>query len=165
MAVSAPTIPDYELLQRIGAGGYGEVWLARSVATNAMRAVKIVYRATLTDDRPFQREFEGIKKFVEISRSHLSQLALFHVGRNEAARCFYYVMELADRVKATNLEPRRLTPEAEAQNEALRAGPFPDLKTKCSDAYAPHTLGADLQHKSACPPFLSCNWAWHFPKH
>ena len=80
-----PTVPDYELIERIGSGAYGEVWRARSAATGALRAVKIVHRATFTDGRPFQREFEGIKKFEEISRSHPSQLAIFHVGRNEAA--------------------------------------------------------------------------------
>ena len=70
------------------------------MATGAVRAVKIVYRATFGDERPFNREFEGIKKFEEVSRSHPSQLAIFHVGRNDAAGCFYYVMELADSVDA-----------------------------------------------------------------
>ena len=37
----APTVPDYELLRRIGGGAYGEVWLARSKATGALRAAKI----------------------------------------------------------------------------------------------------------------------------
>src|SRR6185503_20968634 len=91
-----PTIPDYDLVRRIGGGAYGDVWLARSLATDVLRAVKIVHRATFTDERPFDREFEGLKKFETISRSHPSQIALFHVGRNDAAGYFYYVMELAD---------------------------------------------------------------------
>ena len=94
--VFGPAIPDYELLERIGAGAYGEVWLARNLATGFRRAVKVVYGASFEDERPFNREFEGIKKFDAVSRTHPSQLALFHVGRNEAAGYFYYVMELGD---------------------------------------------------------------------
>ena len=87
-----------ELMERIGSGAYGEVWLARNIATGARCAVKVVYRATFTDERPFNREFEGIKTFESISHSHPSQLALFQVGKNDAEAYFYYSMELADSV-------------------------------------------------------------------
>src|SRR5262245_40077508 len=90
-ADSFGVIPDYQLIERIGSGAYGEVWRARSVATGVHRAVKIVYRATFGEERPFNREFEGIKKFEEVSRSNSSQLAIFHVGRGEGY--FFYVME------------------------------------------------------------------------
>ncbi len=93
---AAPAVPDYELLRRIGGGAYGEVWLARSKATGALRAAKIVWRHTFEDERPFQREFEGISRFERISRQHPSQLALYHIGRNDAGGYFYDVMELAD---------------------------------------------------------------------
>jgi len=52
------------------------------------RAVKLVYRSRFNDERPFEREFEGIERFERISRSHPSQLAILHVGKNEAAGCF-----------------------------------------------------------------------------
>ena len=84
------------MLRRIGRGAYGDVWLARSKATGVLRAAKIVWRHTFEDERPFKREFEGIQRFERISREHPSQLALFHIGRNEPAGYFYYVMELAD---------------------------------------------------------------------
>src|SRR5215471_15157673 len=126
-------VPDYELLRRIGAGAYGEVWLARSNATGALRAAKIVWRHTFEDERPFQREFEGIQKFERISREHPSQLALFHIGRNDPEGYFYYVMELADGVETES-------PKSKVQSSA----PLPDSEPKSLEAYTPRTLRADL---------------------
>src|SRR5213595_1264498 len=90
-----PSVPDHELLRRIGGGSYGEVWLARNVLGD-YRAVKVIYRDRFEHDRPYDREFEGIQKFEPISRLHESQVDILHVGRNEQAGYFYYVMELAD---------------------------------------------------------------------
>ena len=92
-----PTIPDHELLKKIGGGSYGEVWLARNIL-GCWRAVKIVYRNSFDHDRPFEREFAGIQKFEPISRTHESQVDILHVGRGEGY--FYYVMELADDANA-----------------------------------------------------------------
>src|SRR6266481_81056 len=113
-----PSIPDYELLRRIGGGSYGDVWLARS-ATGVLRAVKIVWRHTFEDDRPFQREFEGIQSFERLSREHPSQLALFHVGRGEGH--FFYVMELADTVE---------NPKPEIRNKSEARMPKLPLRNK-----------------------------------
>src|SRR6476646_7581935 len=88
-----PAIADYQLLSAIGRGAYGEVWLARNL-TGSFVALKIVRRAAFDHDRPFEREFEGIKRFEPISRSDLTQVAILHVGRGEGF--FYYVMERAD---------------------------------------------------------------------
>ncbi|HWD18229.1 MAG TPA: protein kinase [Verrucomicrobiae bacterium] len=108
-------VPDYELLRRIGGGSYGEVFLARSKATGILRAAKIVWRHSFEDERPFQREFEGIQRFERVAREHPSQLSLFHIGRNDAEGCFYYVMELADdaqdRREAEFYTPRTLRAE------------------------------------------------------
>ena len=62
-----PSVPDHALLCRIGGGGYGEVWLARSVL-GTYRAVKVVYRSEFETGRPFEREFSGIEHFEPISR-------------------------------------------------------------------------------------------------
>ena len=88
-------IADHELVRCIGRGAYGEVWLGRNV-TGAYRAVKIIYRKTFDGDRPFDREFDGIRKFEPISRTHPGFVSVLHVGRNDDLGCFYYVMELAD---------------------------------------------------------------------
>src|SRR5215207_7928106 len=95
MSALPPNIPDYTLLRCIGRGSYGEIWLGRGV-TGFHRAVKIVYRASFSDDRPYEREFSGIKKFQAISVSQENLVNILHVGRNDTAGYFFYVMELAD---------------------------------------------------------------------
>lgn len=127
-----PIVPDYELIRRIGRGAYGDVWLARSQATGALRAAKIVWRQTFEDERPFKREFAGIQRFERISREHPSQLALFHIGRNEPAGYFYYVMELADQS-----EPGPITVGRDVPIAPWGAGD--------SSLYQPRTLRADLE--------------------
>src|SRR3989441_10566191 len=147
-----PSIPDYELLRRVGGGSYGEVWLARS-ATGVLRAVKIVWRHTFEDDRPFQREFEGIQNFERLSREHPSQLALFHFGRGEGY--FFCVMELADAVENPKPEirnpkqirsPNAETPTAEQEVRASNFGLPSDFGIRHSSLYSPHTLRSDLEH-------------------
>jgi len=62
-------VPDHELIRSIGTGSYGLVWLARSL-TGTFRAVKIISRASFSNERSFQREFAAIQKFEPISRTH-----------------------------------------------------------------------------------------------
>jgi len=91
----APVVPDYEMVRKVGSGAYGDVWLARGV-TGIYRAVKVVWRERFEDAEPFEREFRGLKEFAAISLKVEGQMALLHIGRNDAAGFFYYVMELAD---------------------------------------------------------------------
>lgn len=118
-----PLIPDYEVLRKIGGGSYGEVWLARDMM-GQHRAVKVIHRGHFREDRPYQREFEGIRRFQLVSQ-HPSQVTIFHVGRNDERGYFYYVMELAD--------DRR---EGE--------GFAPDL-------YEPRTLRSELKERGGLP--------------
>src|SRR5262245_11740558 len=151
-ANSALIIPDYELLRRIGRGAYGEVWLARNV-TRSYVAVKVVTRGAFDHDRPFEREFDGIKRFEPISRSDASQVAILHVGRGEGF--FYYVMELADSVESSQSEGRdrkqARDPKSETTAISVEAG-FSDFGhssafgVRPSDlSYVPHTLREDLK--------------------
>src|SRR5215471_3752507 len=94
-ALPEVSVPDHQLLQRIGRGSYGEVWLARN-SMGIYRAVKIVYRKAFENERPFQRELSGIRRFEPLSRSHEGFIDVLHVGINEAEGYFYYVMELGD---------------------------------------------------------------------
>lgn len=109
-AGTAPTIPDYELVRLIGSGSYGDVWLARGV-TGIWRAIKVIWRDRFADAAPFEREFRGLKEFAQISLGESIQMALLHVGRNEAAGYFYYVMELADDVeRGRHIDPATYVP-------------------------------------------------------
>jgi len=90
-----PKIADHELLCCIGQGSFGQVWLARNVM-GQYRAVKVIYRASFDTSRPFDREFEAIKAYEPISRSHPGLLSILHVGKNQEDGYFYYIMELAD---------------------------------------------------------------------
>ncbi len=110
----APRIPDHQMLRCIGRGSYGEVWMARAV-TGALRAVKVVRREDFELERTFEREFEGIRSFEPISRSHPGLIDILHVGRNEEGGFYYCVMELADdrhngrKINPVDYEPRTLT--------------------------------------------------------
>jgi CHASE2 domain-containing sensor protein len=106
------TIRDYELLRVIGEGAYGQVWLARTLI-GGYRAIKVVYRS---EDRPFEREFEGVRHFGEISGKHAGWVTIFHVGKDDVAGFFYYVMEMADdlTLKRT-IDPGRYLPKTLGQ--------------------------------------------------
>jgi len=88
-----PAIPDHELLELIGRGSYGQVWLGRS-RLGTFRAVKIVSLAAFEDRKPFEREFKGIQRFEPVSHTHEGLVDILQVGVTDDY--FYYVMELAD---------------------------------------------------------------------
>jgi WD40 repeat protein len=135
IAPTPPSIPDHTLIRCIGKGSYGEVWLARN-ALGTMRAVKMVYRTNFDSDRPYEREFAGIRRFEPVSRSHASQLNVLHVGRDDAAGLFYYVMELADDLNA----------EGTAQNAESSNSSLPPYLS-----YAPRTLRSEMQRRGRLP--------------
>jgi len=104
---ATPVIPDYELLARIGRGAYGEVWLAKDLL-GATRAIKIVLRSRFRDERPLEREFDGLKRFTPISRAHPNLVQILHAGRIPGG--IYYVMEAADdETVGQSYSPKTLT--------------------------------------------------------
>ncbi|HEY5911967.1 MAG TPA: serine/threonine-protein kinase [Verrucomicrobiae bacterium] len=136
---AAPEIIDHELLRVIGRGSYGEVWLARNIL-GEFRAVKVVYRRAFDNERPYERELEGIQRFEPISRAHPSQLNVLQVGRNTKDGYFYYVMELADDVGSGS---EGESPEARPESAAS--------VMMASESYTPHTLKSDLDQHARLP--------------
>lgn len=116
------SVPDHKLLRCIGRGSYGEVWLAQSTM-GMYRAVKLVHRKSFRDQRPFERELSGIRKYEPISRSYEGFIDVLHVGINEEHGCFYYVMELGDdeasgqKIDPDNYSPKTLGKEIAANQK------------------------------------------------
>lgn len=134
---SPPAIPDHKLLRPIGRGAYGEVWLARNIM-GAWRAVKIIWRAQFDSERPYERELVGIRRFEPVSRSSGGLVHVLHVGRNDAAGYFYYVMELADGMPMASGQAGISNGQA-----TLPAASFVN--------YAPRTLRAELKVRGPLP--------------
>ena len=125
MSAQPPNIRDYSLLRCIGRGSYGEVWLARGV-TGVYRALKIVHRSSFSEYRPYEREFSGIQKFQTVSHSQENLVNILHVGRNDEAGYFFYVMELADPADMA-LSPARL-PAVELDPATYESGTLKQLQ-------------------------------------
>jgi eukaryotic-like serine/threonine-protein kinase len=89
---------SYELVERLGVGGMGEVWLARHHMLARPAAIKLIRADVVgplpTDrtalERRFEREAQAIAK---LESPHTIQL--FDFGVSDSGR-FYYVMELLD---------------------------------------------------------------------
>src|SRR4029079_12426360 len=112
-------IPDHAFVCLLGKGSYGEVWLSRSVL-GSWRAVKIVFEKNFRHKRPYEREFNGVRKFEPISRLHEGLVDVLQVGHNDSAGYFYCVMELADDVvTGQDIHPDRYSPRTLAHDIAL----------------------------------------------
>jgi len=123
---SGLAIPDHTLLRCVGKGAYGDVWLARN-AIGVFHAVKIVRRRDFPSDAPYEREFKGIQKFMPISRTHPGFVNVLHVGRNDAAGFFFYIMEAADdRTTVQQIDPELYSPKTLASELTWRGKLSPE---------------------------------------
>ncbi len=145
-------VPDHKLLRVIGRGAYGEVWLAQHKTLGTLRAVKIVRRDSFGDERPFQREFDGLQKYEPISRGHPNLMAILHVGGSDD--CFYCVMELADATTCVGVQSSEFKvqgiPESERRAE-FEAPPTLNLEPGTLNSFVPRTLRSDLKRHGALP--------------
>jgi serine/threonine protein kinase len=95
LAQSTISIPEHEVIRRIGRGASGEVWLARNFL-GVYRAVKIIRSGEHEGQRSFEQELAGMMRFEPVSRLHDGLVDILQVGQNKEEGYFYYVMELAD---------------------------------------------------------------------
>jgi serine/threonine protein kinase len=145
-----PQVPDHEILQKIGRGAYGEVWLARNVM-GTFRAVKVIYRDRFEDAAPYEREFEGIRKFEPISRSHDGLVDILQIGRNDAAGYFYYIMELADdRKHGQTIDPEVYVPRTLPTKDRLPVDTCIEYGLSLADALR-HLHDNRLIHRDVKP--------------
>src|SRR5262249_10235284 len=81
-----PDAPDYELFDPpFGQGAYGKVWLARN-AIGQWQALKAIYLARFgPHPEPYEREFNGIKRYKPISDKHPGLLRVDFVSTRKAA--------------------------------------------------------------------------------
>ena len=139
-------VGSYRLIERLGSGGMGEVWLARHQLLARPAAVKLIRQTTVADsgdDAPalrqrFEREAHAT---AELQSPHTVQL--YDFGMTESGS-FYYVME---RLRGMDL-----------QRMVERHGPLPPeraiylLKQACLSLSEAHGLG--LVHRDVKPANL-----------
>lgn len=80
-------VPNHELLACVGVGGFGQVWLARSLVTEHFRACKLIAASHAV-------ELDGIKKLKQRVTPHPNLFPIEEVGR--AGDWLYVLMPLAD---------------------------------------------------------------------
>jgi serine/threonine protein kinase len=95
LAPSTLSIPEHEVIRRIGHGASGEVWLARNFL-GVYRAVKVMRSGEDERQRSFEKELAGMMRFEPVSRLHDGLVDILQVGQNKEEGYFYYIMELAD---------------------------------------------------------------------
>jgi WD40 repeat protein len=103
-----------------------------------LRAVKVVSRREGgVADRGYEREFEAIQRYEEVSHSHASLMPIVSVGQDPLNRFFYYSMELADDIHDVVLP---IASTASTQEIATLL-----------NGYEPHTLRAELRLRRRLP--------------
>jgi serine/threonine protein kinase len=88
-------VPDFDLLQPIGQGGFGQVWQALNRTTGQPRAVKMIPLDRSNNRDPAGREIASLSRLeANVRCRHPNLLVIHHVG--QTADHLFYVMDLAD---------------------------------------------------------------------
>jgi serine/threonine protein kinase len=154
----APEIPGYRLIQVIGRGTFGEVWLAEESLTGLRRAVKLLNKTAVTGTANPLRELAGIREYQQKSKDHPCLLQIYHVG--ETSECYFYAMELADDAEGSGNGGQGPVQGIEGSRNraiegAVNAGPgrIGDPARHCSEnaAYVPQTIAAVIAREAPMP--------------
>jgi serine/threonine-protein kinase len=138
-------VGSYSLIERLGSGGMGEVWLARHQLLARPAAVKIIHETAVTghEDPHVVRQRFAREANVTATLQSPHTVQLFDFGMTESGS-FYYVME---RLRGMDL-----------QRMVERHGPLPParavflLKQVCRSLSEAHLLG--LVHRDIKPANL-----------
>jgi serine/threonine-protein kinase len=125
----ATQIGQYELKERIGQGGMGDVYRARHALMRRPTAVKVI-RADAADPRVFQRFEHEVRQTSRLT--HPNTIAIYDYGRTPDGT-FYYAMELLE--------------GADLQKIVNETGPLPAsrvihvLAQACDALHEAHAIG------------------------
>ncbi|KAM3133795.1 hypothetical protein pb186bvf_014058 [Paramecium bursaria] len=100
-------LSHYEIIKKLGQGGFGEVYLVKQLSTGIQRAAKIIMRKTISDEEKLLEETEILK--------HLDHPNIVRVLEIFADFKYYYIVteycqggELLDRIKTiTNFNEKQ----------------------------------------------------------
>jgi formylglycine-generating enzyme required for sulfatase activity len=85
------SIGDYRLVERIGAGGMGEVWLGENVHTRLTYAIKLLPREATSDASFVARFFEEGRVMAQFDHPRI--VRVHHVGHDKDSGQYYLVMD------------------------------------------------------------------------
>src|SRR5262245_28774066 len=96
IARGSDSIPGFRLIERLGSGSFGEVWIAESVS-GERKAIKIIYGdlqlADADDTRRLMQIFRALNRLLSVRLPYLLALEHYEIVSNRLV----IVMELADR--------------------------------------------------------------------
>jgi len=116
---------DYRLLEKVGAGGMGEVWRAENVHTRVVCAVKLLPVEAASDRNFVARFFDEGRLMQTLDHPHI--VRVHHVGHDEKSGRYYLVMDFVEGPDGSrgrspsSVNPPRSPPLREESSPALPA--------------------------------------------